>query len=103
MGGHEFIEAGPISHERDVIDVASRRFVGKEVDQRGGINSERDKRRITSAPLLQALGHETEVVAVPRHRALDVANAQHDVVDTGDHLSKVPDSATTHRNGSTDQ
>ena len=93
-GGHEGIEAGPISHERNVINVASRRFVREKVDQGGGVDSERDKRRITSAPLFQPLGHETEVIAVPRHRALDIADAQHDVVNARDHRFNVSDSAT---------
>jgi hypothetical protein len=88
MGLDEGIETGPIGHERDVVDVAPGWCVSQEIDQRGGIDSERDKRRISSAPLLQPLGRETEVVAVPRHRALDVADAQHDVVNAGDHVGQ---------------
>ena len=85
MGGHEGIKAQSISHERDVVDVASRRYVSEEINQRRSIDSERNKWRIASTPLVQSFGYEAKVVAVPRHRTFDVTDAQHDVVDTRDH------------------
>ena len=85
MGGHEGIKARSISHERDVVDVASRRYVSEEINQRRSIDSERNKWRIASTPLVQSFGYEAKVVAVPCHRTFDVTDAQHDVVDARDH------------------
>ena len=49
---HKGIEGHTIGHERDMVNVATGRLVGEQIDQRVGIDTQRHKRRLTRPPLV---------------------------------------------------
>ena len=78
------VEACPIGHERNVVDVAAIGCRLEQVDQRRVVDAQRHERRVTRPPGVEAFRGETEMIGVPRDRPLDVGNAQHEVIDSGD-------------------
>src|SRR5690606_24282262 len=70
--------------EADVVHVLTGAIDTEQVDDEPGIDAHRRERHLTGAPLLDALGCETEHVGVPRERPLYVGDVQHDVVEAPD-------------------
>ncbi|MDQ1481168.1 MAG: hypothetical protein QOI44_2029, partial [Actinomycetota bacterium] len=85
----EGIEIGRLDDESEVVEISLGAggwspTVGRhteEVDDRRGVDPDRREEHLTAAPLVGALGLESQLVAVERERRLYVGDAQHDVVE----------------------
>ena len=79
-------------NETEVIDVLARASEGDQVDDCGGVDACRRKRRFVVAPLVDPHGSEAEFVAVEREGALDIGNVHDDVIEISDlqHVGILP-------------
>src|SRR5581483_7138620 len=76
--------------EREVVDVLTGALAGQHVDQRRGVDAQRNEQHLAAAPLVEPQHLETQLVAVPGDDGLDVGHGEHEVIDAFDphHTSK---------------
>src|ERR1700730_17463899 len=101
----ERVEVLGLDHHADVIDVLARAIGLEQVDDRRGVDADRRKEDLAPAPLLDALGPQAELVAVPRDRALDFGDSEHHVIKpdrahaltlSGEAEQPIPDDSALH-------